>query len=382
MRFLHLILLLLICPVALFWPVAGAAQDRYASIIVDADTLDILHARQIDAPRFPASLTKIMTLHVAFDAVERGEIALDTPVTVTTHAAATPPVKMGLKAGRAVALDTLIQAVAVRSANDAAAAIAEGVAGSEAAFVARMNETAARLGMRGTVFRNPHGLPDPEQRSTARDMAKLAQATLSRFPQHYHYFGQESFSGKRNTNALLRSRADVDGFKTGFTRASGYNLVISAVRDERRLIAVVMGGASSASRNSHMSDLVDRGFAVMNQLDRLDLAGAPARAFDAAPRMIAARAETTSLGETAPWALQIDGFESSAEAAILADTLVRNAGSGTVGARSRERDGRTVHSVRVEALDQATARTLCARHGEMLRITPRRCKVLSVAKPG
>ncbi|MEM7728345.1 MAG: D-alanyl-D-alanine carboxypeptidase family protein, partial [Pseudomonadota bacterium] len=207
-------------------------EGRYASIIVDANRLDVLHARQIDASRHPASLTKVMTLYLTFEALDQGTLTLDREVAVSKTAARTPPVSMGLRAGQTVDVDTLIQAVAVRSANDAAALLAEVMGGSQDAFVARMNERAASLGLRGTHFRNPHGLPDAAQVTTARDMAKLAVATMERFPHHYHYFGQSHFRGARNTNGLLASRSDVDGFKTGYTRASGYNLIISAARGE------------------------------------------------------------------------------------------------------------------------------------------------------
>jgi D-alanyl-D-alanine carboxypeptidase len=284
---------------------SAEAQGRYASIIVDANRLDVLHARQIDAPHHPASLTKLMTLYLTFEALDAGMATLDQSVTVSPRAAATPPVSMGLKAGQSVRLDTLIQGVSVRSANDAAAVLAEALGGTEAAFVARMNAVAAGLGMRGTTFRNPHGLPDAAQITTARDMAKLSVALLERFPHHYHYFGQTHFRGARNTNALLK-RADVDGFKTGYTRASGYNLVISAIRGEDRIVAVVLGGASSGSRNSHMADLIDRGFEVIGQTRP-----------ETRPDSALITASTAPTGP-AVWALQIDGFDSVAEAAILA----------------------------------------------------------------
>lgn len=360
---------LIIIAIALCVAVPTYAQQpgRYASIIVDANSLDILHARQIDAPRHPASLTKIMTLYLTFEALETGQLTLDSAAHVSAHAASTAPIKMGLKRGQKVRVDTLIQAIAVRSSNDAAVVLAEAVGGSEAQFVDRMNATAITLGMRGTTFRNPHGLPDGAQVTTARDMAKLAIATRTRFPQYYHYFGQTHFRGRASTNKLLKQRADVDGFKTGFTNASGYNLVISAVRDDSRIIAVVLGGASSGSRNSHMSDLIDRGFDVMG------LQSKP---------VIAASTPTQTPMHKRQWAMQIDGFTSPAETAIFTDTLIRNAGIGTAASRSQIRGERTSHSVRVEALDHTTARSLCARHGELLKIASRRCKVLSIANSG
>ena len=242
-------------------------KGRYASIIVDTDNLDIIHARQIDELRYPASLTKVMTLYLTFEALNAGELKLDQKIKVSNIAARTAPTKLGLRAGQMVRVDTLIKAVAVRSANDAAVVLAEHFAGSETAFAIRMTDTARKLGMRQTTFKTANGLPHPEQVTTARDMAKLANAVLVHHKRHYHYFGIEHFSYKgrthKNTNRLLTARSDVDGFKTGFTNASGYNLIVSATRDGRRLIAVVLGGASGASRNSHMSDLIDRGFDVM-----------------------------------------------------------------------------------------------------------------------
>ena len=347
-----------------------APQGRYASIIVDTASLDILHARQIDAPRHPASLTKIMTLYLVFEAIDEGRLSLDTLVSVSDHAARTPPVSMGLKAGEQVRIDTLIQAVAVRSSNDAATALAEAVYGSEAVFVGQMNERARALGMLKTQFRNPHGLPNSDQVTTARDMAKLAIATLQRFPHHYHYFGQSHFRNRRNTNALLAQRDDVDGFKTGYTRASGYNLAVSAVRGEDRIVAIVLGGASSDSRNTHMSDLIDRGFEVINLPKAQTVMASAPVPHDPAPH------------GAAHWSLQIDGFQSPAEAAILADRLVRTAGAGVVAERRVDRGGHAFFSVRVDQLDQASARDLCARQEDILGIAPRRCKVVSVAQTG
>jgi D-alanyl-D-alanine carboxypeptidase len=348
-------------------PSHAETQGRYASIIVDANSLDILHARQIDAQRHPASLTKIMTLYLAFEALETGQLTLDQAVPVSTHAASTAPVKMGLRIGQNVRIDTLIQAVAVRSSNDAAVVLAEAIGGSEVQFVDRMNAAAATLGMRRTTFRNPHGLPDDAQVTTARDMAKLAIATRTRFPQYYHYFGQTHFRGHASTNKLLTERADVDGFKTGYTRASGFNLVISAVREDDRIIAVVLGGASSGSRNSHMSDLIDRGFEVLGSQNE---------------PVIAVRSSTDIPVQNRQWAMQIDGFSSPAETEIFADTLIRTSGIGLTAPRRRQHGERTTYSLRIEALDQATARDLCSRHGEILLIPMRRCKVLSIANSG
>jgi len=246
---------------------AAETPRRYASIVVDADTLEIIHARQIDEMRFPASLTKVMTLYLTFDALNAGTLKLNEPVRVSANAARTAPTKLGLRAGQAITVDDLIQALAVKSANDAAVVLAERLAGSEENFTAMMTTKARSLGMTKTTFKTSNGLPHPEQKTSARDMAKLASNILNTHRRYYHYFGQERFRYGRqthkNTNGLLHWLDGVDGFKTGYTHDSGYNLIVSAQREGRRLIAVVLGGASGASRNSHMQDLIERGFDVI-----------------------------------------------------------------------------------------------------------------------
>ena len=242
-------------------------DGRYGSIVVDADSLDIIHARQIDAQRYPASLTKLMTLYLTFDALDSGQLTLNQKLPVSRKAQNTPPSKIGVKMGQTITVDNAIQALAVKSANDVAVVLAEAIGGSEAQFAEMMTASAASLGMVKTQFTNPHGLPSPLQVTTARDMAKLAMAHLNNHRRYYHYFGQKSFRYKgktyKNTNGLLHSLEGVDGFKTGYTRASGYNLVISAQRDDRRIIAVVLGGASNKARNTHMQDLIERSFETL-----------------------------------------------------------------------------------------------------------------------
>ncbi len=246
---------------------ANAKANKYASIIVDADSLEILHARKIESSRYPASLTKMMTLYLAFDALEKGEIDLHEPMIVSARAARTAPVKLGLKAGRTIGVEQAILALTVRSANDAAVVLAERLSGSVDEFAAQMNAKAQSLGMRSTVFMNPHGLPNPAQVTTARDMAKLAQALLANHSKYYGYFSRPTFTYQGRTykthNSLLGKVEGVDGFKTGYTIDSGYNLVLSAKRNEHRIIAVVLGGATGRSRDQHMTDLIERGFDVI-----------------------------------------------------------------------------------------------------------------------
>lgn len=246
-----------------------APANKYASIIIDADSLEILHARKIDGERYPASLTKMMTLYLTFDALERGELTLSEPLRISTYATRAAPVRLGLRAGRTITTNQAIQALTVRSANDVAVVLAERIGGSQSEFAALMTNKARALGMRHTVFVNPHGLPDEGQVTTARDMAKLASALLRNHRKYYPYFSQKTFVYRgrtyKNHNKLLGKIDGVDGFKTGFTNASGYNLVLSAQRDGRRIIAVVLGGASGKSRDQHMADLLERGFDVLRK---------------------------------------------------------------------------------------------------------------------
>lgn len=269
------ILLILLGTGGLYTPVShgqNTPQDtprRYASIVVDADSLEIIHARQIDGPRFPASLTKVMTLYLTFEALNSGKIKMSDRLLISPHAARIPPVGLGLRTGQHMSVDKAIRALTVRSANDAAVVLAERLGGSEENFARMMTQTARTLGMQNTIFRNASGLPDPDQRTTARDMAKLASAVLNHHRSYYYYFGLKSFTyngrSYQSTNKLLGTLPGTDGFKTGYTRDSGYNLIISTERPQGRLIAVVLGGATGQSRNQHMTDLIERGFDVLGR---------------------------------------------------------------------------------------------------------------------
>lgn len=253
----------------------SSENSRYAAIVVDAESGEVLFARHADSRRYPASITKVMTLYLAFEALTEGRVKLDDVITVSPRAASQPPSKLGLAAGQTITLDDAMKATAVRSANDMAMAIAEHVGGSQDRFAAQMTLKARELGMTQTRYVNPNGLPDARQTSSARDLAILARAVMRDYPQYYRYFGLHdwAYEGReyRNTNGLLRQGAGYDGMKTGYTNASGYNLAASAVRDGRRLITVVLGGRSTASRNSHVAALMDTGFEV----ERLRRAGQP-----------------------------------------------------------------------------------------------------------
>ncbi|WP_058282057.1 D-alanyl-D-alanine carboxypeptidase family protein [Ruegeria denitrificans] len=247
-----------------FAPLQGVAAP-YAAMVIDARTGEVLHSRNADTRLHPASLTKMMTLYIAFEAVRNGEIDLDTQVRITKKASSEPPSKLGLRSGQTIAFRYLIRAAAVKSANDAATAIGIAISGSEAAFARRMTRTAKSMGMSRTTFKNAHGLTESGHLSTARDMTTLGRHLLYDYPQYYNLFSRQStHAGIKtvpNTNRrLLAAYKGADGIKTGYTRAAGFNLVASAKRKDERIIATVFGGKSGASRNAKVAELLDMGF--------------------------------------------------------------------------------------------------------------------------
>lgn len=237
------------------------SDPRYAAIVVDARSGRVLHEDKPDALRHPASLAKMMTLYILFQEVESGRLSPDTPLPVSANAASQPPSRLGLDAGETIAVRDAASALAVRSANDVAIVVAEAIAGSEEAFAHRMTATARQLGMRRTIFRNASGLPDDAQVTTARDMVQLARALQTHFPQHYPLFAQQSFTyaGREHgsTNRLLRTLPGMDGIKTGYIRASGYNLAASIRRGNRHILVIVFGGPSGKARNAHVAALTE-----------------------------------------------------------------------------------------------------------------------------
>ena len=245
---------------------AAHANSKYASIVLDMDTGQVLHSSRADKKLYPASLTKMMTLYMTFEALKTGKLSLDQHLPISRNAARQPPSKIGLKAGRTITVRDAIQACATKSANDAAVVLAEAVGGSVDNFAAMSTARARSLGMSRTTFKNPHGLTKRGQLSTARDMGLLGRHLFLDFPEYYHVFKRKNFKyNSRNfraTNKLLGKYRGADGIKTGYTSASGFNLVASAEQDGRRIVGVVFGGRSSARRNRHMRKLLDNGFKV------------------------------------------------------------------------------------------------------------------------
>ncbi|MDW6022803.1 D-alanyl-D-alanine carboxypeptidase [Mesorhizobium sp. BAC0120] len=239
---------------------ASAANSRYAAIVIDANTGKTLFSANADAARFPASLTKMMTLYLVFERLASGKLQKTTQVPFSQYAAGQPPTKLGIKAGQSVSVETIIYSMVTKSANDSATAIGEFIGGSQAGFARLMNAKARALGMTNTHFENASGLPDPQQHSSARDLALLGLALREHFPQYYPYFSTHSFTYGRqrmaNHNHLLSRVKGMDGIKTGYTRASGFNLVSSVADGNRRIVAVVMGGQTARARDDHMADLI------------------------------------------------------------------------------------------------------------------------------
>lgn len=263
-RYSSAVVTVLVLGLLLVGKAVAEGNPRYAGIVIDADTHEVLYAENADARRYPASLTKMMTLYMLFDELDGQRLSLDSPLSVSATAAAKPATKLWLKAGSTLPVETAIKALVVRSANDVATVVAESLGGTESEFAQMMTTKARDLGMHNTTFRNASGLPDSRQVTTARDMAMLSRRLMLDFPQYYHYFSLQSFTWRGKTvkghNRLLASYPGADGLKTGFIRASGFNVATSAKRDGRRMLSVVMGGYSSKSRDKHMANLLDRGF--------------------------------------------------------------------------------------------------------------------------
>jgi D-alanyl-D-alanine carboxypeptidase len=239
----------------------GSYAPPYASIVVDVNSGRVLQATNADAPRFPASVTKVMTLYMLFEQLERGKFTLESELPVSAFAARQAPSKIGFDPGETIAVEDAIKALVTKSANDVAVVVAEAIGGDQETFAEMMTRKARAIGMKSTTFRNASGLPNPEQVTTARDLTILGKAIHDRFPRYWRYFQTRNFeyAGRsyRNHNRLLGRVDGVDGIKTGFTRASGFNLLTSAKSGNRHLIAVVLGGRSGRIRDAQMASLID-----------------------------------------------------------------------------------------------------------------------------
>jgi D-alanyl-D-alanine carboxypeptidase len=251
------------------WASPAMANSKYAAVVINADTGEILFDKYSTKKRYPASLTKMMTLYLLFEEVEAGRLTLQTPMKVSAFAAGQPPSKLGLKSGSTITVETAIQALIIDSSNDVAVVVAEKISGTQRKFAAKMTSKARSMGMRNTRFRNASGLPDRRQITTARDMAILAKRVSQDFPQFYPYFSQKSFTynGRvhKTHNRVVAKLVGASGLKTGYTRASGYNLATVAERKGNHLIGIVLGGRSTRTRDAHMISIMNETFAKIDR---------------------------------------------------------------------------------------------------------------------
>ncbi|MGZ3403366.1 MAG: D-alanyl-D-alanine carboxypeptidase family protein [Phenylobacterium sp.] len=365
-----------------FQELLAASQTKYAAVVVDAKSGEILYAKHADSPRYPASITKIMTLYLTYEALASGKLHLDDRVAFSPHAAAQAPSKLGVRPGDSITVNEAIESMTTLSANDAAVAMGEKIGGTESRFAALMTLRAQELGMQNTHFANANGLPDSRNITTARDIAILSRAVMRDYPQYYHYFSLEAFNFRGREigshNHLLGP--GVDGLKTGFTNASGFNIAISGVKDNRRLIVVVMGGPTRVARDQNAEDLLQTGFSVMhrramgekivvaqNQFEPTELNGPIVRApveqgdgdqdslriqLTGAPRAQAGKLEVMdrkghdAKAVKAKWAVQVGEFRSKSDAHAQIALVEKKFGDKFDGARgAAEKLGRKYKAV-------------------------------------
>jgi D-alanyl-D-alanine carboxypeptidase len=368
-------LVALLAIVAGLLPISARAQigsERYSSIVVEAASGNVLEAANPDASRHPASLAKLMTLYMVFEALRDRRITTDELVPVSAYAAAMEPSKLGITPGTRITVDEAILGLVTKSANDAAAALGELLGGSEERFAQMMTLRARALGMSRTTFTNASGLPDPDQWTTARDMAVLARHLVGDFPGFYPYFSARSFTFHRrvifNHDRMLESYPGADGMKTGYTEASGHNLVTSAVRGGVRLIGVVLGAASNPERDVHMAALLNQGFeqldvpsehptAVASRMPSLVSAAHAASVTDQAGRQ---SAHARPAPPATVWGIQVGSYASERAAREAAMIARRAADDGEARVEPAGLRGRTTWRAQVFGLTASEAQNACS----------------------
>lgn len=368
------------------------AKIKTASIVVDSDTGEVLEASNVDSRIYPASLTKMMTLYLMFDDLESGKLHLSDRMPVSRKAASQRPSKLGLGAGQSLTVENALYGMVVKSANDAAMCAGEYMGGgSESAFAERMTRKAHELGMSRTTFRNPNGLPNPDQKSTARDLATLARALIHNHAKEYHYFSARQFNYNGATinghNHLLDWYEGADGIKTGYIDASGFNLVSSAKRDGRRLIGVVLGGQSGPSRDRTMAKLLDAGFARTPGSAGIELAELPAQedvavadegsvkatravmkamAKSKKTQVAAIRDDNRAAGDSddeEEWAVQVGSYGAQAKALQMAQAALVKMGKygedGEAKAVPNKKGKHAIYASRIVGLSKDDAQAAC-----------------------
>jgi D-alanyl-D-alanine carboxypeptidase len=361
---------------------AQIGSARYSSIVVDASSGDVLEEVNADQPRHPASLTKMMTLYLTFEALRDRRITLDQPVPVSPHAASMEPSKLGLLPGTHLTVEEAILGLVTKSANDAASALGEMLGGSEDRFSQMMTLRARALGMSHSTFENASGLPDPEQWTTARDLAILSRRLINDFPGYYRYFSTPSFAWHRqvifNHDNMLRTYPGADGLKTGYTDASGHNLVTSAMRGGVRLVGVVLGASTNGERDIHMASLLDHGFEQMD----VPVFHKPVQLASRMTLIASAHAaEVPRPVHTHPanWSVQVGTFNSEAAAHSAALAARRDAEAGEVRVEPVRLRGKTIWRAQLIGLTASDAQDACSghRHGTCTVIRPEARQVAS-----
>lgn len=359
----------LLAALVLVLPAPAAA--KYASLVMDAETGRVIHDINADTRNYPASLTKMMTLYLVFEALETDLWTMNTQLRVSARAARQPSSKLGLHRGDRISVKEAILALVTKSANDVATVVAENMSGNERAFALKMTARARRLGMSRTTFRNASGLPHRAQMSTARDMGVLARALIRDYPRYYHFFSTDRFDYEGvthvNHNKLLDTYDGVDGIKTGYIRASGFNLVASAYRHGHRVIAVIFGGNSPRSRNALMTRLLNLGFKAIENEVPVKSAAAPSKESDDKPRAVAARNDDDDakpLPANLRWGIQVGAFSKHGLAYEAARQAVEVAPEQlSLGimkvAPLKKRNGKVLHRARIEGITKKQAYGAC-----------------------
>ena len=372
--------------------VAGVdGTASYADIVIEAESGRILHSTDPDSPRHPASLTKMMTLYLTFKAIEDGNLRLDQSLPVSANASEQSPSKLGLRRGQHIKVEDAIFGVVTESANDAAVVLAEGIGGTESQFAQMMTRQARELGMNHTYFHNASGLPDPQQVTTARDMSALGHALIYHFAQFYPYFSTPSFTyagiPHANHNHLMQRYDGMDGIKTGYIRASGFNLVASAKRGNVRLIGVVFGGHSTTARDNHMALLLDQAFAqaeservsqrMASETTQPGFPQGDSTTSDERTEYVSLPAKTVAPPSPPPpspvsgWGIQIGAYNDAAigrqALADIVHSMPQLLSHATPVVQEVSAGGVTMYRARLEGTDERTARAVCAymvRHGQ------------------
>ncbi len=363
---------------------AKAEANRYAAIVVDYDTGRVLHAQHADEPRYPASLTKMMTLYMTFDALNDGRLSMHQPLRISTHAAA-QPYGIPLRAGQTITVRDAVLAAITKSANNATAVLGEAIGGSESQFAEMMTRKAQQIGMRSTVFKNSSGLPNSQQKTTARDMATLGAALIKHHGKYYDYFSTAEFEWNdgvyRNHNRVLSRYEGADGIKTGFIGASGFNLVASAKRDGRRIVAAVFGGSTATSRDNRMIQLLDAGFeriqngggndpvmassetgSSFNLISSAKAAetGSAARAAKPKASKAATKAKAKAAAANGNWAVQLGAFKKQDAAQATVAKAQANVPAGEPSVEALRADSGMLYRARLTGMSEADARNACS----------------------